>query len=112
MDRQEDPAHLLRLVRGVCELRALGTDADRQLGLVEIAALLGVDAPARTKLAPLACDLDFQRAEQHAIVGRGLLWVANRTEFRLGMHFENRSDKASVLLVQSVEPMPGDVWPE
>lgn len=32
----------VRMIRGICELRASGTKTERALGLVEICALLGV----------------------------------------------------------------------
>lgn len=37
-------------VREICKLRALGTNRDRALGLVEICALLGVDWMRREEM--------------------------------------------------------------
>jgi len=41
----------VRIIRNICQLRARGTDRDRQLGLVEICALLGVEWQRPRELA-------------------------------------------------------------
>lgn len=111
-----DPARLLRLVRAVCEMRVLSSDTDRALGLVEIAALLDIPFMRWKGVPQQKAESDpvtFDAGARHAIVMSGIVWIHNRTEFRIETELTSLpSRKKTELAIVNISPMPGHLWPE